>query len=173
MADYRLNQKAKEQTAAFISGFKSVISEHWIKLFSPFELQRVLSGEDKEFDGADLRQHTVYQNGYFDQHPVIRSFWQLIEELSSEEKRSFLKFTTGCSKPPLGGFKYLQPVFTIRMVSPEAESSSGGVKLMKSFLKLNNNKMGKLPTSSTCFNLLKLPAYTKKSLLKEKLNYGK
>lgn len=49
MADYKLNQRAKEQTKAFIHGFRTVISESWIKLFSPPELQRVLSGEDTDF----------------------------------------------------------------------------------------------------------------------------
>lgn len=49
MADYKLNQRAKEQTKAFIHGFRSIISENWIKLFSPPELQRVLSGEDTDF----------------------------------------------------------------------------------------------------------------------------
>ena len=31
---------------------------------------------------------------------------------------------------------------------------------------------GRLPTSSTCFNLLKLPNYPKKSVLREKLRYA-
>lgn len=31
---------------------------------------------------------------------------------------------------------------------------------------------GRLPTSSTCFNLLKLPNYSKKSVLREKLRYA-
>ncbi|KAI7871090.1 hypothetical protein BDF14DRAFT_1719892 [Spinellus fusiger] len=192
MADYKLNQRAKEQTQAFIQGFRSVIFDGWIKVFSPIELQRVISGEDTDFgkwdmsiklikckifyalDTPDLRRHTTYQNGYFDQHPVIRSLWQIIDILSSEEKRSFLKFVTGCSKPPLGGFGYLQPPFTIRMVSPDGEQPSvEGFGLIKTFFKLNiKSKHGRLPTSSTCFNLLKLPAYTRKTLLKEKLLYG-
>lgn len=31
---------------------------------------------------------------------------------------------------------------------------------------------GRLPTSSTCFNLLKLPNYSKKSILRDKLRYA-
>ncbi|KAI9486305.1 MAG: hypothetical protein EXX96DRAFT_475270 [Benjaminiella poitrasii] len=174
MADYKLNQRAREQTKAFIHGFRTVISENWIRLFSPPELQRVLSGEDTDFDVNDLRRHAQYENGYFDHHPIIRLFWQILGEFSSAEKRAFLKFTTGCPKPPLGGFDYLQPPFTIRMVSTDVASSNmDSVKLMKSFFKMTANKSGRLPSSSTCFNLLKLPAYTKKSLLKEKICYGK
>ncbi|KAI7848665.1 hypothetical protein BDC45DRAFT_302888 [Circinella umbellata] len=40
MADYKLNQQTREQTRAFIRGFRTVISENWIKVFSPPELQR-------------------------------------------------------------------------------------------------------------------------------------
>ncbi|KAI8646315.1 hypothetical protein BD408DRAFT_410548 [Parasitella parasitica] len=170
MADYKLNQRAKEQTKAFIRGFRAVISENWIRLFSPPELQRMLSGED--IDINDLRKHTQYDNGYFDHHPVIIMLWQIVAEFNSKEKRAFLKFVTGCAKPPLGGFEYLQPPFTIRMTSVDSNSTEGP-KLLKSFLKMNlNNKSGRLPSSSTCFNLLKLPAYVKKSLLREKLIYA-
>lgn len=31
---------------------------------------------------------------------------------------------------------------------------------------------GRLPTASTCFNLLKLPSYSKKTILREKLKYA-
>ncbi|KAI8366690.1 uncharacterized protein BYT42DRAFT_587536 [Radiomyces spectabilis] len=174
MADYKLNQRTREQTAAFVNGFRSVISASWIKVFSPPELQRIISGEDTDFDVNDLRKHVEYQNGYFDQHPVIRLLWQIVDEFSSEDKRAFLRFVTSCSKPPLGGFDYLSPPFTIRMVATEADPSNTGntrVKLVKSLFKGRDNKNGWLPTSSTCFNLLKLPAYTKKSLLREKLCY--
>ncbi|KAG0326453.1 hypothetical protein BG000_001397, partial [Podila horticola] len=64
----------------------------------------------------DLRAYTEYQNGYFDQHPVIRNLWAVLNEFNSEEKRAFLKFVTSCSKPPLGGFKHLYPPFAIRLV---------------------------------------------------------
>ncbi|KAL0141224.1 hypothetical protein V8B55DRAFT_1487205 [Mucor lusitanicus] len=150
MADYKLNQRAKEQTKAFIRGFRTVISESWIRLFSPPELQRVLSGEDTDFDVNDLRKHTQYDNGYFDHHPVIRSLWQIVAEFNSTEKRAFLKFVTGCPKPPLGGFDYLQPAFTVRMVSIDS-TNMDGTKIVKSFFKLNlnNNKSGRLPSSST------------------------
>ncbi|KAI7883316.1 HECT-domain-containing protein [Lichtheimia hyalospora FSU 10163] len=178
MADYKLNQQTREQTRAFVDGFRSIITEGWIKVFSPPELQRVISGEDTDFDVADLRQHTEYHNGYFDQHPIIRSLWQIIQEFNSDEKRAFLKFVTSCSKPPLGGFSYLYPPFTIRMVTVDPDARQGtvdGLGMVKTLFKIGNgstNKGGRLPTASTCFNLLKLPAYTKKSLLREKLRYA-
>ncbi|RUP48184.1 hypothetical protein BC936DRAFT_144860 [Jimgerdemannia flammicorona] len=178
MADYRLNQQSKEQSKAFIKGFKSIIAENWLRIFSPPELQRVISGEDVDFDVADLRKHTQYQNGYFDQHPVMRALWHVLEDFDSDDKRAFLKFVTSCSKPPLGGFEFLQPPFTIRLVAMSGDDPSGEdspIGIMKAFFGVGAGTAakGRLPTSSTCFNLLKLPPYPKKTNLREKLKYGK
>jgi hypothetical protein len=71
-----------------------------------------------------------------------------VGDFSSTEKRAFLKFATGCPKPPLGGFEYLQPSFTIRMVS--TDSVEGRSSSKKSFFKMSiMNKSGRLPSSST------------------------
>ncbi|KAG2179095.1 hypothetical protein INT43_001945 [Umbelopsis isabellina] len=170
MGDYMLNQRIKEQTKAFIEGFKSIISDNWIRIFSPAELQRVISGENVDFaDVSDLRSHTEYQNGAFDQHPVMKMLWQILQDFDSEDKRAFLKFVTSSPKvrqiPPLGGFEYLQPPFTIRLISLSGESSFAGISYVKNIF-TPNGKDGRLPSSSTCyeprlvfcsFNLLKLP----------------
>ena len=45
--------------------------------------------------------------------------------------------------------------------------------VIKGFLHIRKkDPVGRLPTSSTCFNLLKLPNYHKKSTLREKLRYS-
>ncbi|KAF9373884.1 hypothetical protein CPB97_000262 [Podila verticillata] len=276
VSDYRLNKQIQEQSRAFIDGFRSIIPLSWISIFSPQELHRVIAGDDVDFDVQDLRAYTEYQNGYFDQHPVIRNLWAVLNEFSSEEKRAFLKFVTSCSKPPLGGFKHLYPPFAIRLVlnptasdmnhdggpapaprqfgsgaqrtqrtpssssttqtqtqtsSSASNGSSGGGfgSRLRSALNRNSNgssspslssssassssssssspfalttdehgtpaamgvvksffgglgsgsgssesvgKKARLPTSSTCFNLLKLPPFSSKAVLKEKLRYA-
>ncbi|KAG9068644.1 hypothetical protein KI688_010921 [Linnemannia hyalina] len=124
VSDYRLNKQIQDQSRAFIEGFRSIIPLPWISIFSPQELHRVMAGDDVDFDVQDLRSYTEYQNGYFDQHPVIRNLWAVLNEFNSEEKRAFLKFVTSCSKPPLGGFKHLQPPFSIRLVVSPTTSDS-------------------------------------------------
>lgn len=42
----------------------------------------------------------------------------------------------------------------------------------RSLLGIKSAHKDRLPTSSTCFNLLKLPDYNKKSILKEKLLFA-
>jgi ubiquitin-protein ligase E3 B len=65
----------------------------------------------------------------------------------------------------------LVPPFTIRLIpNPGA---GGGVsflsRLFSSKKTKNKPSKGKLPGASTCFNLLKLPAYTNAEVLREKL----
>ena len=56
-------------------------------------------------------------------------------------------FCTGTSRLPSGGFGGLDPKFTINVVPFSAATS--------------------LPTASTCFNLLKLPAYPDEASLRK------
>ena len=46
--------------------------------------------------------------------------------------------------------------------------------VLKGFFHIRGRRepVGRLPTSSTCFNLLKLPNYSKKATLREKLRYA-
>lgn len=44
--------------------------------------------------------------------------------------------------------------------------------VFRTLLGIKTGRRERLPTSSTCFNLLKLPDYNKKSLLKEKLIFA-
>ncbi|KAJ3022338.1 UNVERIFIED_CONTAM: Ubiquitin-protein ligase E3B [Siphonaria sp. JEL0065] len=177
MSDYRLNQECKAQFKALVGGFRAVMPERYIRFFSPRELQTLMSGENVDFDVSDLRKHTCYEGGYFDGHVTIRSLWQVVEEMSPKEKNAFLKFVTSCSNPPVGGFRHLDPPFTIRFVaaisSDDADTSPAAQfgKAIGSFFGVGKDAT-RLPTASTCFNVLKLPAYQKKSSLKAKLLYA-
>ena len=42
---------------------------------------------------------------YDEEHPVIQSFWNVVQSFSEPTKRKLLKFVTSCSRPPLLGFK--------------------------------------------------------------------
>jgi len=77
---------------------------------------------------------------------VIKIFWSVVESLTEEEKRMLLKFVTSRSRTPLFGFKNLIPNFAIHPSGQE-----------------------RLPTASTCLNLLKLPPIQDFDLLKDKL----
>ncbi|CAJ0758002.1 3202_t:CDS:10 [Entrophospora sp. SA101] len=151
--------------------FQSIIPKNWLRMFSPPELQRVISGDDDDWDITDLRRCTEYKEGYFDQHPCIRNFWSILEDFKSNDKKALLKFVTSCSKPPLGGFKFLTPKFTICKVSivlesdsplstttPNSNNLSSNLRQVKSLFSsissnlktsVTNTSKARLPTSST------------------------
>jgi ubiquitin-protein ligase E3 C len=96
-------------------------------------------------DLNDLRRNTVYHGEFNEKHPVIVMFWNVLESFTNEDMGSFLKFVTSCSRPPLLGFSELSPKLGI--------SPSG-------------NDSNRLPTSSTCFNMLKLPLFESEGTLR-------
>lgn len=77
---------------------------------------------------------------------MIQTFWAVVEEMTEVQKKKLLKFATSRSRPPLFGFKNLIPNFAIQ-----------------------SSDSDRLPTASTCLNLLKLPMIDDYKLLKEKL----
>lgn len=176
VAQFRMHKQIKDQIRAFNRGFYSVISQDWLELFTPPEVMRLIAGDNSPLDLKDLRKHTHYYGGFHDAHRVINWLWDILEkDFSSKERASFLKFVTSCSKPPLLGFQHLEPPFSIRCVEVGDDDDDGDTigSVMRGFLALRRrDPVNRLPTASTCFNLLKLPNYQKKSTLRDKLRYA-
>nr|XP_053635145.1 ubiquitin-protein ligase E3C-like [Cherax quadricarinatus] len=99
---------------------------------------------------ADETRITSLIRTYNAEHPTIQAFWQVLRGFDETQKRQLLKFVTSCSHPPLLGFKELQPAFCIQPSGSE----------------------DRLPTASTCMNLLKLPEYKSERTLRDKLLYA-
>lgn len=53
VAHRRLNIETAAQTAAFLKGFRDLIPAAWVRLFSPYELQRLIGGDDS-VKGVDV-----------------------------------------------------------------------------------------------------------------------
>ncbi|ENN81570.1 hypothetical protein YQE_02099, partial [Dendroctonus ponderosae] len=147
LADLKLNTQLKKQCAAFREGLNSVVPLLWLKLFNHKELQVIIGGDTHEIDLDDLRAHTTYSGDFTDEHPTMLLFWRILHGFTDIQKRQLLKFVTSCSRPPLLGFKELNPPFCIQ---------SSGVE-------------NRMPTASTCLNLLKIPIIKEERDLQSKL----
>ncbi|KAL3320844.1 Ubiquitin-protein ligase E3B [Cichlidogyrus casuarinus] len=180
VAHFRMYKQIRAQSASFIRGFYSILNPAWLNMFSADELQKLISGDSANIDIEDLKKYTKYTGGFHAKHRVIVWLWDILKRDFDEKDRSlFLKFVTSCSKPPLLGFCYLDPQFCIRCVQYSHEDQDPGDSfgsVMKAFFNLNSQPReeaaARLPTASTCFNLLKLPNYSSRTLLKEKLLYA-
>lgn len=153
LSSFRLNEEFRPQTEAFLTGFSSLISLKWIQMFKPREMQLVIGGSDDGFDVQKMRLACTYSHGYHPSQPYIQAFWEVVSEMDAEERGLLLRFITSCSKPPLQGFGSLHPPLCIACVNIE-------------------NDGDRLPTASTCVNFLKLPKYSSKEVLQEKLLFA-
>ncbi|KAI3821618.1 hypothetical protein L1987_09187 [Smallanthus sonchifolius] len=156
VANHRLNTQIRQQSSHFLRGFQQLIQKDWIDMFNEHELQLLISGSVDGFDVDDLRSNTNYAGGYHREHYVIDMFWDVLKSFTLENQHKFLKFVTGCSRGPLLGFKYLEPLFCIQRAAGSASEEA----------------LERLPTSATCMNLLKLPPYRSKEQMEQKLLYA-
>jgi len=149
VSNFKLNRLINIQCNSFLNGLFEIISKEWLSMFNPYELQMLISGE-KDVNIEDLKENVEY-GGFRQNDETIIDFWDVVEEMSSAERFQLVKFVTSVPRAPLLGFKALVPRFGIKNDGSELE---------------------RLPTSSTCVNLLKLPNYRNKKQLKEKLLYA-
>ncbi|MEW5298301.1 MAG: hypothetical protein WDW36_001441 [Sanguina aurantia] len=113
-------------------------------------------------DVIDMRRWVTYSGGYRPDSTSIKLFWKAVSEFTPAECAALLKFVTSCSRAPLGGFQYLQPPFTIHRVTCDASA----------LVFLGGRDVDRLPTASTCYNMLKLPNYRLLSTMRKKLLYA-
>lgn len=156
VARHRLVAQPSRVTRAFLAGLGAIIEPAWLSMFNQSELQRLVGGDSTEIDLEDLRRHTVYSGLYQigddgEEHPVIKMFWELLHRLPDRNRRAVLKYVTSTPRAPLLGFGQLRPAFSIR---------DGG------------SDPTRLPSASTCVNLLKLPMYRTVKEMEEKLLYA-
>ncbi|EIW71232.1 hypothetical protein M231_06447 [Tremella mesenterica] len=143
---YKLDQQISAQSKAFFNGLAEVIDQKWLRMFDQHELQQLIGGEETPIDIDDLRENSNITG--FIHNETVPLFWKVVRQFNEEERRALLKFVTSCERPPLLGFANLNPKFGIH--------SSG-------------TNTDRLPSASSCFNLLKLPEYTDERVLRQKL----
>lgn len=156
VARHRLVAQPGRVTQNFLLGLGLIIEPAWLSMFNQSELQRLVGGDSSEIDVEDLRENTAYSGVYAIgddgvEHPTIQMFWSVMHDLEDAQRRDVLKYVTSTPRAPLLGFNQLKPRFSIR---------DGG------------SDTTRLPSASTCVNLLKLPIYKDAKVLREKLLYA-
>jgi hypothetical protein len=149
MANYKMNLQVKRQYASFVKGFERVFGVSFLKLFSEEELQQLISGTEEPISIADLRENTIITGPLAARISYLNDFWDVLESFSDNQRKLLLKFVTNIDRSPIFGFKNLEPKFQIMLI--------------------NANNIEDLPRSATCQNILFLPVYPSKEILKSKL----
>lgn len=142
----RIQRVFKYASEAVREGVAEVVPLFMLAPFTASELEIVISGSNF-ISVLDWREYSTYNIFNADEN-CINWFWEAVEEMDDLLRQKLLLFVTACSRAPLLGFKALRPPFCIS---------------------LSNNDHTALPTASTCFNLFKMPRYTSKLELVEKV----
>jgi ubiquitin-protein ligase E3 C len=151
VCDYYVNHSIEGHTKAFVNGLSDVLQPGWLQMFAADELQLLISG-DEDVDVSDLKKNTNYVGGFSETHEEIKWFWELVEkDFSLEQRKQLIKFATSVPRAPLQGFATLNPKFCVQRT-------------------VTSDDM--LPTAGTCMNMLRLPRYSSKAVLREKLVYA-
>ena len=135
----------KPQLAALAAGFYQVFPKVATRLLTWRELERRVCGLP-DVDVSQLQRIAQFEGTYSESDEYIQTFWQVLRELSGQERKQLLGFVWGRSRLPAN----CETPFVI-------DSSSMG------------DGDGQLPTSHTCMFQLHLPRYSSATVLKERL----
>ncbi|XP_077145769.1 E3 ubiquitin-protein ligase HACE1 isoform X4 [Ranitomeya variabilis] len=94
VTELRMTRAIQPQINGFLQGFHMFIPPSLIQLFDEFELELLLSGMP-EIDVNDWIKNTEYTSGYDKDDQVIKWFWEVVQELTQEERVLLLQFATG------------------------------------------------------------------------------
>ena len=150
-AAWTLHGRCAEAVALVRRGFTAVCPNDWLAVLTEHDLALLLCGVST-VDANDWRAHTRLE-GYAPTDEQVAWFWRCVREMSPEERGLLLKLSTGASAPPAGGFGELQG-----LTGPQRFT-----------LQRSAAPVHRLPTASTCFNTLSLPAYQSFEELEKKV----
>ena len=155
-ARHRLDRVTKSAAIEAVRrGLLEIVPLELLKHFNPPEFACLLGGV-AAIDVHDWRANARY-DGYDEQSPQVRWLWRLVHSFTPDERTLLLKFATGSSRMPVGGFANLSgfgsassPFTVQRTTLSEGGGGAGRVGRVGAYC---------LPTAATCFNTLRLPEY--------------
>uniref|UniRef100_A0A673CBP2 E3 ubiquitin-protein ligase n=1 Tax=Sphaeramia orbicularis TaxID=375764 RepID=A0A673CBP2_9TELE len=151
MFDFCMHTGIQKQMEAFRGrGFNRVFPMEKLSSFSHKEVQMILCGnQSPSWTADDIINYTEPKLGYTRDSPGFLRFVRVLCGMSSDERKAFLQFTTGCSTLPPGGLANLHPRLTIVRKVDATDSS--------------------YPSVNTCVHYLKLPEYSSEDIMRERL----
>lgn len=114
VSNYHLNTRLAKQSAAFVKGLAKLVDLTWLSTFNQQELQSLVSGATVSIDLADMEANTLFYGFEGPSSHTKDDFWAVLREFNEEQRRDLLKFITSIAKPPIMGFKALNPQIAVR-----------------------------------------------------------
>ncbi|CAH0559020.1 unnamed protein product [Brassicogethes aeneus] len=141
-----------EQVKAVRDGMSRVVPVPLLSLFSGYELETMVCGSP-DIPLTLLKSVATYK-GVDSSASLIQWFWEVMEEFTNQERSLFLRFVWGRTRLPRTIADFRGRDFVIQILDKY------------------NPPDHFLPESYTCFFLLKMPRYSCKHVLQQKLKYA-
>ena len=113
----------------------------------------LLNGSRERWEVSTIVEHLKFDHGYTRSSRAVGFLLEVICDFDDATLSTFLKFVTGSPRLPVGGLARLSPRLTIVRKSPEEGVSPDAY----------------LPSVMTCANYVKLPDYSSKEIMRERL----
>jgi hypothetical protein len=148
---HRTYGSVKWQTAAFAAGFGAIVPaplrNRARSVLNGAEVSVLVAGERGEVDVLDWKRNTGYAEASLAVSFTTACFWHAVEHvLLPAERVEILRFATGLSTPPAGGFANLvgyagdAAPFTVAELASDKRDAPNA-----------------LPMAHACFNTIRLP----------------
>ena len=151
--DYTYGSKMKPLIDGFIKGFNSVIQFQYLDVFNEDEIVKIFAGVNPKISYEDLEKNVIISHGYNPNDKEIKMLFEVITEMDADQQKQLIQFITGYSQLPIGGLSALEPKLTIAKKIIEDE--------------ITPDKY--LPSVMTCTNYFKVPPYSSKQIMLEKI----
>lgn len=139
------------QVAALVAGITTIIPYQLFYLMTWKEAEARILG-NSGFSIESLKQRAEY-HGFTENDAVIKNFWKVLENFSSQDKSTFLKFVWGRTSLPVLASEFNEK-FVIQAFPKKGDPDTY------------------LPEAHTCFFTLDLPRYSTLEILEQKLKYA-
>lgn len=100
-----------------------------------------------------LKKHTKYAGDLTEESPTIKYFWEMMEQITQEERLKIIRFCWGQERLPLNSQQF----------------ERNGIRFMIKPMLNKQNSDQALPKADTCFFNIELPQYSSKKIMKERV----
>jgi len=154
LAEQTRLHESRAQIEAIRKGLSDVVPLPLLNMLTWQDLEWRICGKPK-IDFKLLKRHTEY-SGVSSDAPHIQFFWEVLEGMTVDEARAFVRFAWGQERLPSS--------------DQEFERTSTRM-LIKPFMGTTDPDQA-FPKADTCFFNLMLPEYTSPKILREKLIFA-
>jgi len=155
LVEHRRLHETDAQIAAVRAGFAAIVPLAAFELFTCDELETLVCGR-ADFRVSLLQSVTVYESGVGADDAHVRFFWQVLHDMTPEEKSEFCRFVWARTRLPTRADDFITKFKIQAAPSPPPGQYADQ----------------QLPQSHTCFFSLALPAYSSPIVLRHKLLYA-